>query len=323
MVSHRTLSHNNSEWEMNPSTRVSVHAWTKFEPVDVTLATAGTAENLFVMDTTIPTVNIATNPSFETGAPPTGYTAIDSTLTRSSTVARTSTYSASINPDNSDAGEGIYWTTPQMAGPAGNNNQMWINVSAYLQDNTDSGDDARIEIRDSTGATTHASSDTITLSSSWQRASTQFLLPQTAVTYRIYIVTVSQHNTTFFADDLQVEIRKDSNTTTYVDGSTGTNDEWMGTAHASESRRRQGLEVIKGWSLHFTRDTYVAFNTTATSTTGTLVRAGSDWTPPWPVEMRSGIYADPTGSKQFISILNVNTGETPRVHGVIYGTHAT
>jgi hypothetical protein len=82
---------------------------------------------------------------------------------------------------------------------------------------------------------------------------------------------------------------------------------WDGTAHASASRRRKGIVAVRGFSFHTSRDVYIAFDNTATSTTGELVRAGSDIS-------RSGI-----DFTQNISILNVNAGETPRVFGSVSG----
>ena len=57
---------NYSAWELDPSTRDSSHIWTKWYPANKTLATAQTAEDLFTVSTDPPTVNMATNPSFET-----------------------------------------------------------------------------------------------------------------------------------------------------------------------------------------------------------------------------------------------------------------
>lgn len=316
MVSSQHLPGNVQEWEDYLSTRRSIHATTKYAPVDVTLSTAGTAENLFLASTALPTVNITTNPSFETADPPTSYTAAGSTLTSSTTVARSGTDSASINPDNSAAGEGIYWAVPEVAGKPDNAQSMYLVVSAYFNDNAGSSDDARIEIRDSAGTTTHATGNTVTLAASWQRSTARFLLPITPAAYRIYLVTVTQHNTTFFADDLQVEVRQDGNVTDYCDGAAGINYEWFGTAHASESRRRPEVHVIRGYDLHVTKDVYLAFNNTASSTTGIFLRAGSDFSNDWPLYLTTG---KPESSGNRISFINAVTGETPRIWGTVWG----
>jgi len=113
---------NYSAWELDPSTRDSVHLWNKWMPADKTLATAQTAEDLFSVSSDAPTVNLAPNPSFETADPPTGYTASGSTPTRVTTNPRSGTYSLSINPDNSAVGEGVYWTSDVLGSNQEKNN---------------------------------------------------------------------------------------------------------------------------------------------------------------------------------------------------------
>jgi hypothetical protein len=297
--------------EISPSTRTSTSLWTKYAPIDVTLTTAGTAQDLYAVTSDgEPGVNIATNPSFETTNPPAGFTAAGATLTRVTTVVRSGTYSISINPDNSAASEGFYWTTPSLASGVDKSNQLYLVASLYFHDNAGSSNNARIEIRDSAGTTTHATGNTVTLAAAWARSTCRFPLVQTAAEYRIYGVTVTQHNTTFFGDSLQVEIRQGSNATDYFDGANTMNTEWFGTSHASESRRRRGLAAIRGFSLHFSRDTYVAFDNTASSTTGAFFRAGSDWASDHPMHIIKNV-----------SFINANAGETPRVTGIMHGVH--
>lgn len=298
-------------YEKALSTRTSFHAWTKYAGLDATLATAGTAQNLYVVSRGLPTVNLAPNPSFETGDPPTGYTAAGATLSQSNTVAYAGTYSALVNPDNAAAGEGFYWVTPSLGSGGDTSGTMfYLCASAYFQDNADSGDDARIVIADSSG-TTLVNGNTVTLSSSWQRSSVRYLLPPgSGAAYRIYFSTVTQHNTSFYVDAFQPEVNKASNVTAYADGAQGLNYEWLGTAHASQSIRRPGIYVVRGMSIHVTSDTYIAFDHTASSSMGFFLRAGSDWWNDHPLDIRSNI-----------SFINVNVGETPRVHGVVHGVH--
>mgnify|MGYP001570683338 FL=1 len=296
-------------WEINPSTRDNTYIWTKGNPVDVTLAVAGTAQNLIAISDEKPTVNLVTNPSFETGDPPTGYTASGATLTRSSTVARSGTYSLSINPDNGAAGEGGYWTTETLA--RGDVDHPLIMVaSVYLQDNVNSGNGARIVVADSSGVTL-ANGNSVVLSAAWQRSSA-FYLMSAGATYRIYISTVLQHNTTFYADNLQNELLFQSTPTAYCDGATGLYNEWEDTAHASRSRRLQGLVSIRGYTLHNTRDIYLAESRTASTTDGgsRFVRAGTDFWEDFPVDIQDNL-----------SFVNAVAGENPRVFGVIRGVH--
>lgn len=299
-------------WESEPSTRQSVHTWTKYQPVDVTLTTAGTAQTLYATSSAgTPTVNLATNPSFETGDPPTSYTASGATLARSATIARSYTNSLRITPANIVAGEGAYFTTPLLGSGSDRNNVFYLVVSAYFNDNAGSGNNARIAIRDTSNALLFAGNN-VALAAAWNRSSVVFPLTITGTAYRIFFETAAQFATVFFVDDFQVEIRRGSDVTAYCDGAQGLNYEWQGTAHASASRRRRGVSVIRGFSLHFSRDTYIAFDqTTASSATGTFVRAGSDWTPAHPLNIRTNI-----------SFVNVNVGELPRVWGALHGVHA-
>ena len=300
-------------YEIDPSTRSSTTLWTKHSPVDVTLTTAGTAQNLISISANpaSPTVNLATNPSFETGAPPTGYTATGATLTQSAVVARNATNSMLINPDNLAAGEGAFWTADFNLGSTGENKGLHLVASAYFRDNAASGNNARLLIADSTGVTL-ATGNTVTFSdaATWYRSFISYPLVQTGAIYRVYFVTVTNHNTNFYVDSFQAEISRNSTPTDYTDGSLGINYEWFGTANASMSRRRAGLVAIRGFNLHTTRDVYISYDHTASSTTGVFRRAGTDWSIDHPVNIMRNI-----------SFVNVNVGELPRVYGEIWGVH--
>jgi len=97
-------------WELNPSTRESMMLFTKAYPVDKTLTTAGTAENIILVDkSSIATVNMIANPSIESAT--TGYTALKSTsLTVSSTYKKYGSNSLKIAVTGSHLkGEGAYY----------------------------------------------------------------------------------------------------------------------------------------------------------------------------------------------------------------------
>ena len=298
-------------WELdNPSTRTSMHLITKWAPVDVTLSVAGTAEDLFTADIEPPIVNLVTNPSMETGTPPIGYTAVGATLLQSNTVARSGTESLSIDPDNSVAGEGAYWTTEDLSGRSSDSNsQLTMSASVYLQDNVNGSETARIEIRSADGLTTHTTGNEITLTNAWQRSSAFFPLPVPGVVYRIYIVTsTAASDPIFYADDLMVAIQRSSAAPTYCDGDVGLNYEWVGTAHASRSVKRWGLVAIRAYNLYVTHATYLAFDHTASSSVGRLVRADSD------------IWQDKLHFNR-ISFINEIAAEQPRIYGEILGVH--
>jgi len=306
---------NYSAWELDPSTRDSVHLWNKWMPADKTLATAQTAEDLFSVSSDAPTVNLAPNPSFETADPPTGYTASGSTPTRVTTNPRSGTYSLSINPDNSAVGEGVYWTSDVLGSNQEKNNATRLIASCYFRRASGSGEDARIEIRDSTGVTVLATGETVTLSTSYQRSTASYDLNLATsaggAAYRIYLVTVTQHNTTFLADSFQVEFGKSDIATPYCDGVQGINYSWDGTAHASTSRRRMGLVAIRGFMLRASHDCYVSFDQTASATTGRYLPANVDWWNPHPIHIM-----------ERISFVNVTSGQQPRLYGDIWGVHS-
>jgi hypothetical protein len=129
-------------WEIDPSTRESLRLFTKAYPVDKTLATAGTAEDLITVDVgSKATVNIITNPSCETGATPTGYTAVRSgTLAKDGTYYKYGLYSLKITPPNAAAGEGAYWDLGKL--PA----DTPIAVSAYMRRGAAGSPTARVEL---------------------------------------------------------------------------------------------------------------------------------------------------------------------------------
>ena len=116
-----------SEHELR-TVRESVATPVKFAPVNKTLATTNTAEDLITLESNSPpAMNLVTNPSIETaGTPPSGFTAVGSAATRVTTTPRTGTYSMQVNTDNSAAGEGAYFEVSDI--PPGN-----YGCSAYLR----------------------------------------------------------------------------------------------------------------------------------------------------------------------------------------------
>jgi len=128
-------------WEQDPSTRESIRLLTKAYPVDSTLSVSGTAKDLISVAPGFPTVNMITNPSMETGNPPTGYSAVRSAvLAQDAVVYKYGLKSMKITPPNAARGEGAYW-----------NLGSWprdepLSISAYFSDNAASGKDARVEL---------------------------------------------------------------------------------------------------------------------------------------------------------------------------------
>ena len=159
-------------WELDPSTRESVHLLTKSYPVDVTLATPGTAEALFSVSPGIATVNLVTNPSCETSDPPDGYSAVNSaTLAQDATYYNYGSKSLKITPPDAVKGEGAYWDLGTIS------HKDPLSISAYFRRAAGSGSDARVELVASsiTGYSTYtnvrlAVGNTVTLGTGWTRS---------------------------------------------------------------------------------------------------------------------------------------------------------
>ena len=292
-----------------PSTRDSMRTWNKNFPVNKTLTTPGTAEDLITVDPGDPTINLVTNPSMETGAGPTGYTASGATITRDNTYYLYGSYSLKITPDDSVANEGAYWSLGNYP------HNVPLSVSCYVRDAAASGDTAMIRIIDTSGNVV-AESTEITLSTSWQRATVTTVYSEESrgsSDLRLYIVTGdTKHGTAFWADGLQAESL--DSVTTYCDGTQGLEYEWFGTAHASESRRYPLLSTIRGGHFHATRDCYVAYDTDASNSAtneedrGEFIKAGTDW-----------CFDHPVLINEKISFINYWPGEQPNIYGILWG----
>ena len=296
-------SHEWAAWEQDPSTRTSVHAFTKYAPITATLST--TAADVFTVDRGVPSVNMVNNPSIELNAL-TEFTASGAAISQSSAQAATGTYSLLVNPANSAAGEGFYYTTPTLVGhPEGSH----VVASVEVRGASASGD-VKLSIQDADGVELAATS-THNLTPGFVRLSTSIAIGRPAAAYRVAVVTVANHDINFYVDKIHVEVRQDSTIPDYVDGSQGINYEWVGTANASESKRRAGMSVMRGLRLkndHASIAVYVAFDQTASSTTGFQIAAGEVFETVWPVDFRTRISA-------------VAASGTPTIHGVVWGIH--
>ena len=292
-----------ASWEVDPSTRTSVHAFTKYAPITATLST--TASDVFTVDRGMPSVNMVRNPSIELNAL-TEFTATGSAISQSNAQAATGTYSLLVNPTNAAKDEGVYYTTPSLVGhPEGSVLTASVEVRGASASGT-----VKLSIQDSAGVELLASAPH-SLTTGFVRLSLQHPITRPPATYRVAVVTVAQHNINFYVDKIHVELRKDSSITDYVDGAQGVNYEWIGTAHASESKRRAGMSVIRGLRLkntHASIDVYVALDQTASATVGFKIGPGEVFETTWPVDFRTKISA-------------VAASGTPAVHGVVWGIH--
>lgn len=295
------------QWEVDSSTRQSVHPYTKYAPFRT--ATSTTASTLKAVGQGEVAVNLITNPSVES-SDITMFTAAGSAISQSTDQASHGTNSLLVNPANSAAGEGFYWQSPTIPFSV---NVQHITVQCEHRGASASGN-ATIEIRDADGSTVLASSADDNLATSFKRITTTYAVPaQTAgASYRMYVTTGTQHNINMYIDKMGFEIREDTTAvSTYVDGNQGVNYEWTGTANASTSIKKPDMSVIRGIQIKNESSSageivYVAFDSTASSSTGIAVLAGETFETNFPIDFRDKV-----------SIISASG--TPTVKGVIWG----
>ena len=301
--------HNDARgWEVDSSTRQSVHPYTKYSPFRS--ATSTTAANLLAIDRGEIAVNWVTNPRIEVNA--TGYTAVGAAIARDTGQAATGAASLLTNPANSAAGEGFYWESPNIGFDV---NPQHLTAQCEVRGASASGS-VKIQITDASGTELATSANT-NLTTSFAQITASYTVPGStaAASYRVYVVSAAQHNIDWYTDKIMFEVREDTNAvSTYVDGALGLNYEWSATADASTSRKRPAMSVIRGIQIKNESGTsaeivYVAFDATASATTGIPVLAGATYESNFPVDFRDKV-----------SI--VSASGTPTVSGVIWGVHS-
>ena len=299
--------------------RESVGTLSKLIPINKTLASANTAEDLISLENnTPPAMNLITNPSMEVGTPPTGWTASGSTMTRQTTTPRTGTYSMRCVTADAADNEGAYYSVTGL--PRG-----WYSCSAYVRH---SGGGTVIGRATSDGGTTFSDGPQVTMGNNWNgRVTINHQVTTDSATLDFYVVTDSQQDITFLVDDAQVEP-----SWAYVMGMAGTNDpnpptslvttfvdplierfsRWTGTEDASVSIREPGLSEIHDIYLYsLTNDAVIDFNRTATNTgdaVGLVLKAGVANA----INLRHIV-------KHNISFRNNTNGETCNIIGYVRG----
>jgi len=303
------------EWEVDSSTRQSVHPYTKYDPFrEATSTTASTIKSVAVGEVA---TNWVTNPRVEAAlSDADGFTAIDSAISRDTGQQSVGAASLLANPDEGSAGQGWYWESPTI--PFSVNPQ---HLAVQLEHRGASAASAvKLEIRDAAGTTVLATSGSSNLATSWTRVTAQYTVPPSTAgaAYRLYLTTQTDHNINFYADKIMFEVREDTNAvSTYLDGATGINYEWTGTANASTSLKKPDMSVIRGIYIRNESTTaaeivYVAFDTTATSTTGIAVLPNHS-------DFATSVFETnfPLDFRGYVSVLAASG--TPTVSGVIWG----
>ena len=301
--------HNDArEWEIDSSTRQSVHPYTKYSPFRE--ATSTTAANLLAVARGEIATNWVTNPRVE--ATSIGiFTATGSAISRSTAQKSVGAASLLTNPANSAASEGFYWESPNIGFTV---NPQHITVQCVVRGASASGS-VKIQITDASGTELATSADTnLTTSFAQITASYSVSGSATAAAYRVYVVSAAQHNIDWYTDKIMFEVREDTNAvSTYVDGASGLNYEWSGTANASTSRKRPAMSTIRGIQIKNESSdaaeiVYVAFDSTASTSTGISVLAGATYESNFPLDFRDNV-----------SIISASG--TPTVSGVIWGVN--
>ena len=295
-------------YELDSSTRQSAHPYTKYAPIREALST--TAETLFTAGVGEIASNWVTNPRVE--ATDIGiFTATGSAISRSTAQKSVGAASLLTNPANSDASEGFYWESPNIGFTV---HPQHITAQCEVSGASASGS-VKIQITDASGTELATSADTdLTTSFAQITASYSVAGSTTAAAYRVYVVSAAQHNINWYTDKIMFEVREDTNAvSTYVDGTSGLNYEWSGTANASTSRKRPAMSTIRGIQIKNESSdaaeiVYVAFDATASTSTGISVLAGATYESNFPLDFRNNV-----------SIISASG--TPTVSGVIWGVN--
>lgn len=301
-------------WEVDPSTRTSTHPYTKYYPFKVTLSSTNTAEDLFAVARGDAAVNLVTNPRVE-AADITQFTATGSAISRSTSQQDTGAASLLVNPDNSASGEGVY---TEVSTGGGNGQQPVVLTGQATVRGASASGAVQIIVTDSSDSTV-ATGNTVTLSTAFQQLQVKYEIPSLTASnaLRVKIVTTTNHNIDFYVDKFHNELRNGGGYSTYTDGSQGRNFSWFGTADASMSRKRVDSVVIRGIRLHTSHDIWLAFDCTASSSTGIWVGDPAAATP------SSGFFETtfPIDFRKNVSFVNGTGSETPLVYGVVWGIH--
>ena len=300
--------------------RESVATLIKTIPIDITLSTSGTAEDVISLESnSLPAYNAITNPSMETGSPPTGWVAVGSALAsvQSGTIApRTGVDSLQINTDNSAAGEGAYFEVTTMS-------QGSYSFSIYVR--RAAGGTVRLRATHD-NLTTSTDSAVLTMNDTWQRMSvTHLVTGAVSSSLRLYVVTDVQQDITFFAEDAMIEPAwgviigtansrdpspAPSSVSEYIDPSGDRYSRWLGTTDASASVREPTIGEILELHLEVVNaDLYIEFDRTAARTGSAisiLLRAGDT------INGKKII-------KNNISFINSVAGQLPRLRGFVLG----
>ena len=325
-----------TSWEIDPSTRSSVHLWTKY--IGVAQQDIGTSA-VTLIDTAnrgVPAVNLASNPNIENA----DISMYNKTGGANVTLARVAysgeAISALASPTGvayglkvtratavtATAADGFYVSTGQLGG--GGRYGTAIEASVYVAKSGSAAANVEMAIQTSAGVDIVTGSS-VTLTTTFQRISVAYHIPVgTAADYRIQVRPTgtmwANDSTAWYADMFMYELREQNGHSAYVDGhqplsGTGERYVWDGAADLSASRKHAGMTHVRGIKI-INQETYhatnniltVAFDDVAVDGQGIPVAGGDTFETNWPIEANS------------VSIIASSASTTMR--GYIWGVHS-
>ncbi|HEU5004917.1 MAG TPA: DUF5050 domain-containing protein [Candidatus Saccharimonadales bacterium] len=178
--------------------------------------------------------NLVANGGFESST--SGWTSVSSSVS-SSSIAKFGSRSAQIVTSNSTANEGAYTTFVQSS------NQIHT-VSVWAKASTGS-PTVRLRLTDNTPTAVITSSPVTLSSTSWTRLTLTTSSPLGSGTFRLYVETDVQQNTTFYIDGAQAEARPYATPYVETNGTTQTRSAGNITAPSSLLNQAQGWIAIR------------------------------------------------------------------------------
>ena len=331
-----------ASWEVDPSTRSSVHLWTKYMPLKGSIGT--TAATLLSVAKGVPAVNLIRNPNFE-AADLTEFEKV-ATGTASQLTFEQDDEATSSPAAEADGGDKLlkvsrstgnstqhydgvaYIIGPVQAVPSGRATSIFARVQAAALNNTAGNIKLKIWDAGTTGSTSAAplaESTAVNLTTAWQSLTVEYKIPQHTLVKNVRVGVVADtawamNTYPYWLDKLMVEVRVDGVQSAYVDGSlassAGATYEWTEASNASISRKKAGISRVRGLrivneeSYHATNNIlYVAIDDgAATATNGIPIYGGETFETNWPID-----------ASDTISLLA--SSASTKYHGAIWGVH--
>lgn len=324
-----------ASWEVDPSTRSSVHLWTKY--IGVAEQDIGTSA-VTLIDTAnrgLPAVNLASNPNIE-NADITMYVKTGGTNVTLARVAYSGeAISGSTSPNGvayglkvtratsvtATAADGFYVDTGTHGG---GQRGTQFEASIYVAKSGSAAANVEIVIQDQNG-TDVVVGDSVTLTTSFQRINVSYRIPQgiqkeLRVQVRPTGTMWDNSTTSWYADMFMYQKSNVGTSSDYVDGyqalsAVGERYAWDGAADLSVSRKYGGMTQVRGIKLinqesyHATNNIItVAFDDIAVAGQGIPIHGGDTFETNWPIDARS------------VSVIASSASTTMR--GYIWGVHS-